>query len=487
MAKHPLQFDLDGAMSLLISLGAAGFFSVVGANSASLPKAVLNGSMGFGVAGAALAESFKVRRSERLSQLGEDVEEMLLIEEATATYQEIVQPINPYQFTSAAPNAIAPALDIIVQNLEDIEFNDFKKSPHWMILAPTGWGKTTLLTAIINRIKGDIVITDTHAEPGNWKGLEILGKGRRNEEVYRMIELTLEEVNQRYYRRDKGDTSYPDLTSIVEEFPAIKKRMDSNSKDEKLFRDWFETCLLEARKVHLRKIFIAQGKSRKTLGIDGQTELLENLNIIRGGQFALDHAKAIKNIELYRWLQQQERPATINDDGLIIPGLKGIELEPRHSLHAETVELIAKIRGLEKGTQSEPRKRSQISLDIDLEKKPTNIEVSDSNFGAEAVEDAPDDGGEAPAAPEDVHRLESLLHKDSTDSTNPISDGWKHPDPSCEPTPEVRATILRCYRCGWSKTKICETIWGLTKSGTNKKYKAAAYWYDSIISEINED
>ena len=196
------------------------------------------------------------------------------------------------------------------QSLEQLNFH------HLMILAPTGFGKSTVANYILDQLNGDQIIVDPHATPRTWGQLPVAGQGRNYDEIQTFFELSLEEMNHRYQRRNNGDTSYPKLYILIDEFPAIAKAIGGEE-----FREWVQVMLCEARKVNISLILLSQGKSVKTLGLEGQSELLENLTIIRGKGFAKSHARSLKDEVLECWLSQQERPATIDDDGLIVPDL----------------------------------------------------------------------------------------------------------------------------------------------------------------------
>ena len=345
------------------------------------------------------------------------------------------------------PSLSEPELTLLT--LDDLDFGNFQKSPHWMILAPTGFGKSALLAEIINRIDGDLIVTDPHAEPGDWKGLEIIGKGGREEEVDRMIDETLEEVRLRYTRRDRGDKSYPNLTNVIEEFPAIAL-VQVEDKDRKVvFKKWRQKNLLEARKVHIRNIYISQGKSVETLGIKGQSELLENLNIIRGGSFAITHAKSLGNEALYHWLLKQDRPATVNDCGLIIPEIEKLEdvgkINPRPELHPETQDLVRRIKGLGKNVKVDPR--------TDSTPRPSVIERLDLDKPKIESLQTPSGG-----------LSEASLSSDAS----PVSLAVSHLSSTYGIETEVLKSAIAAYQEGTSKTKIIENILKLGGSNFSK-------------------
>lgn len=85
-----------------------------------------------------------------------------------------------------------------------------------------------------------------------------------------------------------------------------------------------------------------------------------------------------------------------------------------------------------------------------------------------------------PLTPPSLSHLESLLHQEST-SFNPIPPGWNFPDPMQLLTPEVRAVVVACKRSGLSQNAAILAVWGVVKSGSDKRYEAARSHYQSVI------
>lgn len=253
-------------------------------------------------------------------------------------------------------------------HLTELPLHDYNRIPHIFELGATGSGKSTVLQAMIERMPGDVIIVDPHAKNTAWTGFEVIGKRSKPEEIGRMMRATLDELDRRFrlYEVDREDEYVP-LNIIIDEFPKVKGCVDDD-----LFSEWFGQILREARKVKMRIVILSQGQTVKTLGIQGQAELKENLIFIRGGKFAKDHAKSIKFDELYMWLDKQQFPWTYEDIGLNVPDLSGFKLSPRNPLHPNTQKLLEMIRAATNLTPPTPGTKGEskpIPPSINLQKE----------------------------------------------------------------------------------------------------------------------
>jgi hypothetical protein len=315
--KMPLEFflTLSREHDAIATVRNAGIIGAVVATLAGGYFVVTNRALGaacfIGSGIGAIAGSYKQKRYLELTEMLDNVDtyevesrQDLVVSHLGGGMVNQIKPEQPIYQNATLEQPFIP------QSLENLSFH------HLMILAPTGFGKSTVANYILDRLNGDQIIVDPHATPRTWGQLPVAGQGRNYDEIQTFFDLSLKEMNHRYQRRNNGDTNYPKLYILIDEFPAIAKAIGGEE-----FKEWVQVMLCEARKVNISLILLSQGKSVKTLGLEGQSELLENLTIIRGKGFAKSHARSLKNEALEYWLSQQERPATIDDDGLIIPDL----------------------------------------------------------------------------------------------------------------------------------------------------------------------
>lgn len=310
--------------------------------------------------------------------------------------------------------------------------NDVGKQTHVLIIGETGAGKSTLATEIANRLGGIVLVVDPHASPGDWPGLEVVGRERNYAAIAAVMTAQLNEMNRRYALRAKGQPYGYELTTIVDEGAAIAKSPEC----KKIFPEWFSTLGCEARKVQMRMIILTQGQSAKTLNIEGQTELRSNFCLLRLGKFAIKYAKTLKDPALIDYLERLPRPAMLDDLPLLIPNLKG---------------------GLM------PMKSPSFSP------APVPEPISD---------------------PTTVQKLEALLKLDCPEGesvqavTEPAGNAETFDPLDPEISSALRQQVLQLDSLGYSQDKLILELWNIKRS-SSKKYKAVRRKYRQIMAESN--
>jgi hypothetical protein len=337
--------------------------------------------------GGAVACSIKGLKEEERSIIRRDTnDEIFELYQAAEiqTVQNVLFPPSPIpnspdiynQYYQMQLNQSGEGLDI--KKLESI---DFAAIPHILLLAPTGWGKTTNGGYILSKLPGDMIVIDPHAEPNQWANIPVLQPktfrdGNKVKRDYSNIARFLESIEglmaDRYERRSSGDNNFTPLNLVIDEFPACITGLSQCGFN---FGEWFASLLFEARKVKIRLVLLTQGKSVKSLNIEGRSEVLECLTFIRGNGFAVDHCKSLskntKDEPLLNWVRSQPRPSMINDSGLELPDLSNFSIQNRQPLSSESLRLL-QVTMTEQTPEPEPvenRQEPQLPK-FNLEKKP---------------------------------------------------------------------------------------------------------------------
>jgi len=171
------------------------------------------------------------------------------------------------------------------------------KSGHVLIAGETGSGKSTAMMAVLNR-RQNVIVLDPHDAPGTWGTAKVIGGGRDFKAIGAFINQTAGLLDERYQQRAGGMTQFAPVTVATDEMPAIVQALGNGIGD--VWREW----LREGRKVGLFFVVSTQSTRVKTLGIQGEGDLLENFSYV----LALGKVAVTEYPDLVRGM---ERPAVI--------------------------------------------------------------------------------------------------------------------------------------------------------------------------------
>ena len=344
----------------ILSLAAVSV-AVVGVKVA--PKEVKPYIIGMGLL-TAVAGRIAGHTAEEKSYIVQDLKDISDQSRANRIYQQL----NP------KPSALAlPSSPIELSPFDWEAFRtDRTKYPHIALLGKTGGGKSTLAENLCSLFGGLTLAVAPHFKAGDYSSADlIIGKGRNygttalpydsepqkgktqdeemevdfsdivsrkvNPTVTQFIRSLLAEMNRRYQLVDP-DTGRPDpdgiyvsdyegsqeINIILDEFNAYSKLPGVDVCLKMLIR--------EARKVGIRLVLLLQGAEVKALGIAGEGSLRESLTFVRVMNFALSHARKIRNAqkdetmkaywaEVVRRMESEERPVMVEDAYAIMPGI----------------------------------------------------------------------------------------------------------------------------------------------------------------------
>jgi hypothetical protein len=196
------------------------------------------------------------------------------------------------------------------------------KKPHLMILGETGSGKSTICKFLVSQVNAPCVIIDPHASPTDWRGFNVIGSGRNYEAIANEFERLANLMQSRYEQRDKGVTQFDPLIVIIDEFPAIASSLGKGATDT------VKLLAREARKVSIRMCLLSQGAEVKTLGLEGEGSIRECFAMLRLGNFALSHAKSLKDKGISEAIDSQDRPAMLDQLPCNLPVLNDSQSMP---------------------------------------------------------------------------------------------------------------------------------------------------------------
>ena len=155
----------------------------------------------------------------------------------------------------------------LVQTLEE--------SPHRLIIGHTRGGKTTLMHHMATSwaAHGErVLVADPDAAPGLWPGCAVAGAGDDLEAIGELLNQVQGEVTHRRADRAQGVREFAPLHLVVDEaqdvLPAIPGAMAL-----------FEDIARRGGKLNIRLTVGVQDRQVKTLGLEGKSALLSNLQV----------------------------------------------------------------------------------------------------------------------------------------------------------------------------------------------------------------
>lgn len=144
---------------------------------------------------------------------------------------------------------------------------------HVLIAGETDSGKSSAMVEVLRARRGAVVL-DPHWNGRDWGGARVIGGGRNFDAIREYMDEMRRTLRERYEAREGGRTEFAPLTVAVDEMPAIVGALGRDI--EATWREW----LREGRKVGLFLVLATQSTRVRTLGIEGERDLLENFTYV---------------------------------------------------------------------------------------------------------------------------------------------------------------------------------------------------------------
>jgi hypothetical protein len=141
---------------------------------------------------------------------------------------------------------------------------------HVLILAETDGGKSTTMRAII-KARQNVIVLDPHYTAGDWLDAQVIGGGRDFGAIINCLDEVFMEMNRRFQVLKDGPATFPPITVVTDEVPAIMQ-----SEYGREAKEIWPKLVREARKVDLFIVISTQSTRVKTMGIEGEKDVLEN-------------------------------------------------------------------------------------------------------------------------------------------------------------------------------------------------------------------
>lgn len=153
---------------------------------------------------------------------------------------------------------------------------------HILIVGETGAGKSTAMRALLAH-RQQVIVLDPHAGPNDWSGKIVKGSGRNFTEIGEFMEYMIDELSKRAEQRRQGFDQFMPMTVATDEMPAIASELGPN-----VYQNW-QKWMREGRKFGLYIVVSTQSTRVKTMGIEGEKDVLDNFTgIVYLGKAAIE-------------------------------------------------------------------------------------------------------------------------------------------------------------------------------------------------------
>ena len=320
----------------------------------------------------------------------------------------------------------------LVPVVNDFDWHQVLTAAHVAIVGKTGSGKSALCQWLAANLGvTDISVYDSDASPSEWQGLNVIGRGANYRAIAKCMQDDLDELQRRTDRRANGQTDFEPRIIILEESPETLSALKDN--DIEVGYKWLKAILRRGRKYGIKLILLSQGFSVRSLRIDGEGELRDNIAVLRLGNVAIKYGKKHLEPELQQLLKQQPRPLLLDDEYVgCVPDLTGF-------------------------LQSQQIGDRPIILDK-FSAHPHQTEPPHHNL---------------------LNRLFKLGSSDA-EPLEPVTEEW---DGTGDIPSSYTAVLVQGIRSGLSKNQIITELL-LTPKGGSKKYKALSNYHDEVKQRI---
>lgn len=217
--------------------------------------------------------------------------------------------------SNPSPSISTPSSKLF--DLKDLIKED-KRSlyPHAAFFCPSGWGKDYNSSKLIAQAEGEIIAC-LIKEPEIWRShcpqARIVCNGYDVSE----IEKVLAEVSDRNESRMMNGEPKTPLTVVFSDYPSIVEGI----KD--ITQNYVGRILRDARSNKIRFWFLTHERNIAALDMEGRSDLLRNITMVRGGDFALEHAGSLLKTGLLtkediQFLNSCDRPCIVGNIPSII-------------------------------------------------------------------------------------------------------------------------------------------------------------------------
>jgi len=353
-----------------------------------------------------------------------------------------------------------------------------------------------IVPMISNKFESEIIVLDSHAKKNDWQGMGYNRVINNYEQIYECL-LWLDEERER--RRNSFDSHHL-LIVIFDEINdmwSYLERQDKQNKTKRLSNaQLILQTLLNCRKFDIQIIGMMQSHLCEDIGLSGAVRRQAMIILFNGA--AREEAgrnKSKLGEQEYSYLTNKNRPYCC-----VITGYQNIIIadHPTHGYHTN----FAK-KGKIPENIIQPKDWDIVTIPF-----ATNInsnfqennqlfnsnkyidtadELGQSDEGVSDMSECEDSNDTSPTPHPQAQELENIFNKGCSD-TSPLTlipDNWSPVSPKVDGLDaDVRGVIVNLININCPKEETIKLVFGCSKSGKSKSWKAASYWYEEIKAQI---
>jgi hypothetical protein len=188
--------------------------------------------------------------------------------------------------------------------------------PHAAFFCPSGWGKDYNSSKLISQADGEIIAC-LIKEPEIWQKhcpqARIICNGYDVSE----IEQVLVEVSDRNESRMLNLEPKTPLNVVFSDYPSIVQGIKG------ITEKYISRIIRDGRSNRIRFWFLIQEGNVAALDMEGRSDLLSSITMVRGGKFALEHSKSLVSSGLLtkqdnQFLHGCDRPCIVGNTPALI-------------------------------------------------------------------------------------------------------------------------------------------------------------------------
>jgi hypothetical protein len=221
-------------------------------------------------------------------------------------------PLEPVKSANPDASKVSKLFDLTNLIKED------KRSlhPHAAFFCPSGWGKDFNSSKLISQAEGE-VIACLIKEPEIWRKHCPQARIICNGYDVSAIEKVLVEVNDRNESRMLNHEPKTPITVIFSDYPSIVQGI------EDITQKYIARPIRDGRSNLIRFWFLIQEGNVEALDMKGRSDLLRSITMVRGGDFAIEHAMSLLKTGLLtkqdiQFLNSCDRPCIVGNTPALI-------------------------------------------------------------------------------------------------------------------------------------------------------------------------